>query len=156
MNEAPEQNTLKALQIIHKALLFGQIIFASIVLFLKYTDDLPPDLKKLDQALQVIAILLSVGGFFIGSSIFKRKIQQVMDTFPDIKAKAKAYRSACILQWALLEGPSLFCIICFFLVGNYAFLALAAVLMLLFALLAPVKLKIMLQLKISEAEMENF
>lgn len=110
----------------------------------------------MDNSMQVLVILLSLSGFFIGSSIFKRKIQQAMAGFPGIKAKAAAYRSACIIQWALLEGPSLFCIICFLLVGNYAYLALSVALMLIFAVTAPAKLKAMLLLQINEEEMEQF
>lgn len=157
MSERTNTGTLRGLQIIHRAMLLGQVIFLAIAMFLKLTDSFPADLHELDKTLQVVAIVLCLGGFFIGSSLFKRKIQQAVDTYPpDITQKAAAYRSASIVQWALLEGPSLFCIVCFLLVGNYAFAALAIALMLLFALTAPVKLKIMLQLRLSEQEMEQF
>ena len=59
------------------------------------------------------------------------------------------------MQWAFLEGPGIFSIVCFFLTGNYAFIALAAVLILLFAILAPSKLKIALLLGVSEAEVSE-
>jgi hypothetical protein len=157
MSVRTNTGTLKGLQIIHRAMLIGQVMFLAIAIFLKLTDSFPSDLHELDKTLQVVAIVLCLGGFFIGSSLFKKKIQHAVDTYPpDIKEKAVAYRSACIVQWALLEGPSLFCIICFLLVGNYAFAALAISLMLLFGLTAPVKLKVMLQLRLSEEEMEQF
>jgi hypothetical protein len=148
--------TLKGLQIIHKAMLLGQVVFAAVTFFLKYTESFPSTLNHLDKTLQVVAILLCFAGFFTGSSLFKKKLQEALAAFADTKTKAATYRSACIVQWALLEGPSLFCIICFLLVGNYAFLALSVALMLVFALTAPVKLKIMLQLQLSEDEMEQF
>jgi len=72
-----------------------------------------------------------------------------------VQEKFAKYRAACIMQWAMIEGPCLFCCICFFLVGNYAFLALAAVLLLLFGMLAPVKIKAALQLGLSIADMEE-
>jgi len=156
MSETAMPGTLRGLQIIHRALLMGQLIFAAVVLLLRYSDAFPPPLSNMDKSMQVLAILLSLTGFFTGSSIFKKKIQQVMVGFPDIKTKAAAYRSACIIQWALLEGPSLFCIICFLLVGNYAYLALLAALMFAFALTAPAKLKAMLLLQINEEDMERF
>jgi hypothetical protein len=77
-----------------------------------------------------------------------------MDTI-GIREKFAKYRMACIIQWAMLEGPCLFCCICFFLVGNYAFLALAVALVLLFALLTPVKIKAALQLGLSSTDMEE-
>ena len=43
----------------------------------------------------------------------------------EAQEKFAKYRAACIMQWAMIEGPCLFCCICFFLVGNYAFLASA-------------------------------
>ncbi len=149
-------NTLRGLQIIHKAMLLGQLAFAAVAFFLKYSGSFPSGYNELDKTLQVVALVLSIGGFFTGASLFKRKLQGAMTAFPDVKTKAAVYRNACIVQWAFLEGPSLFCIVCFLLVGNYAFLALSAALMLVFALTAPVKLKIMLQLQLSEEEMDQF
>lgn len=150
------QSTLKSLSILHKALLFGQIMFVAIAMFLKYSGNFPSLLSHLDQILQLSALILSAASLFIGSSLFKKKVQQLRDSAEDIKNKATAYRSVCITQWALIEVPSLFSISCFILVGNYAFLALAGALILWFALTAPSKMKIMLLLRLNEGEMENF
>jgi hypothetical protein len=151
-----QQGTLKKLQILHRAMLFGQIVFAAVAFFLLYTNKFTPSLAEKDQLLQVIAITISFGGFFIGSTIFKKKLQQARDSATDIKLKADAYRLASIIQWTLLEGPCLLCIIFFLLVGNYAFLALAAAIMFWFALNGPSKIKVMMLLRLSEEEMENF
>jgi hypothetical protein len=147
--------TLKALQIIHRAMLLGQIVFLLIVVFLKYSNRFPSTLQHLDQLLQLVALVLSFGGFFIGGVIFKKKLQQVKEV-PDLVAKVMAYRSGCMIQWALLEAASFFCILCFLLVGNYAFLALSLALLLAFAVVGPSKLKLMLQLQLSEEELEVF
>ena len=72
-----------------------------------------------------------------------------------VSERFAVYRSACILQWALIEGPCLFCIIGFFLTGNYAFMALAGVLIILFAMQSPTKAKVMLHLNLSEQEIEE-
>ena len=151
-----KQTTIKQLSILHKALLLGQIMFAAIVFFLIYTNRVNFNLVDLDQVFQLIALGLSAAGVFIGSSLFKKKMQQARETLTDVKAKAEAYRSVSIIQWALIEAPSLFSIVCFMLVGNYAFLALAVALMFWFALTGPSKMKIMLLLGLSEADMENF
>ena len=146
------KGTLKALQIIHRAMLLGMILFASIAFFLNYSGNFPPSLQQHDQVLQVITIVLSVGGFFIGNTLFKKKIFQLRESGNDLNDKLSSYRSASLLQWALLESPALFATICFLLVGNYAFLALAAALMLLFAINAPTKIKIAMLLQVSEDE----
>ena len=71
------------------------------------------------------------------------------------KEKFALYRTACLIQWALLEGPSIFCTICFFLTGNYAFLGLVLVILFVFVMTTPSKLKMQQQLQISEAELED-
>ncbi len=144
--------TFKALQIIHRAMLLGMILFAAIAFFLNYSGNFPPALQQYDQVLQVIAIVLSIGGFFIGNALFKKKIFYLRESGVDLNNKLSGYRSASLLQWALLEGPALFTIICFLLVGNYAFLALAGALMILFAINTPTKIKMAMLLQISEEE----
>ena len=154
-NENVKRGELKSLQIIHRALLLGLVLFAAIAFYLNYSGNFITGLKSYDQPLQVIAITLSFGGFFIGSLLFKKKMQQLKDSSPELRVKLSTYRSAAIMQWALLEGPALFAIICFLLVGNYAFLALAVVFIILFAVTAPNKTKMMLLLQLTEEEINE-
>jgi hypothetical protein len=153
--ESKKPGELKALQIIHRAMLSGQILFAGIAFYLNYSGNFVASLKGHDQLLQVIAIVFSFGGFFIGSSLFKKKMQQLKESSPTLKTKLAAYRSAAIIQWALLEGPVLFSVICFMLVGNYAFFALAVVFILLFAVTTPNKTKMMVLLGLSEEDISE-
>ena len=145
-------NGLRVLNLLHKAMLAGQILFAAICVYMLYTKAIVSSLQDMDKIFQVIAIGLSAAGFFVGSFLFKKKLQQARETSTGLKEKFAIYRSGCIMQWAFLEGPSIFSIVCFFLTGNYAFIALAAALILLFAILAPSKLKIALLFGVSEAE----
>ena len=154
-NKNVKPGELKSLQIVHRALLLGLVLFAAIAFYLNYSGNFIAGLKSYDQPLQVIAITLSFGGFFIGSLLFKKKMQQLKDSSPELRVKLSTYRSAAIMQWALLECPALFAIICFLLVGNYAFLALAVVFIILFAVTAPNKTKMMLLLQLTEEEINE-
>ncbi len=154
-NENPQPGQLKALQILHRAMLSGQLLFAAIAFYLNYSGNFVASLSGHDQLLQVIAIGFSFGGFFIGASLFKKKMQQLKQGSPTLKAKVATYRSAAITQWALLEGPVLFSIICFMLVGNYAFLALSVVFILLFAVTAPNTTKMMVLLQLTEEDKDH-
>lgn len=147
-------NALKILNILHKALLMGQVVFAAVCAYLVYTKAIAPAATELEKVLQVAALIITTGGVYAGMVIFKKKLLQIRDMQSD-KEKFAAYRAASIIQWALLEGPSLFCIICFFLTGNYAFLALAVVIMFLFVMATPSKNKILTQLQISESELNE-
>ena len=146
----------RSLLILHKAMLVGQMIFALVAFYLVYTNTFPfQNLKGLDRILQVVAICCSVGGFYAGLLLFKKRILVARNIQADSKVKLALYRQACLLQWSLIEGPCLIVIICFLITHNYAFLALAAVLVLLFSMMAPSKMKIAFQLKISEEEVNE-
>lgn len=151
-----QQGTIRSLVLLHRIMLMGLVLFAAIAFFLQYTGKFSPPLAEQDQLLQVIAIAISFAGVFIGASVFKKRIFQLRDAQQPINEKSVAYRAVSILQWALLDGSALFCIVCFMLTGNLAFLCLAAAIMLWFALTHPSKMKIMLLLRLSETEMESF
>lgn len=151
-----QQGTLRSLQILHKALMLGPILFGALAFYLIYSGKFSPTLTEQDQVLQLIAIAFSFAAVFIGSSIFKKKVFEIRDNQPTVAEKAAAFRPVCIVQWALLEGACIFCIICFLLTGNLAFLALAAAVMLWFGLTGPSKMKIMLLLRLNEEDMEDF
>jgi hypothetical protein len=148
-------NALKILNILHKVLLMGQILFAAGCIYIVYTKTILPPAKELDRILQVAALIITIAGIYAGMTIFKKKLSIIREMQTNSKEKFSLYRSASIVQWAFLEGPSIFCIISFFLTGNYAFLALAAAIIFLFMLMAPSKVKIITQLQISEAELED-
>ncbi len=148
-------SAIKALTIIHKVLLVGQILFIAICIFLVSAKMIDPASEEMDRIFQVIALVFSAAGFFAGATIFKNKILLLRNMQADVKEKFLLYRSACIFQWALMEGPCLFCIVCFFLTGNYAFVALASVLILLFAMQAPSKVKIAFHLGLRGDELDD-
>ncbi len=145
---------LRTLLLLHKSMLVGQLIFATVAFYLVYSNQFATSLKHLDRPLQLIAIAFSAAAVYGGNFLFKKKLAEARTAITGAKEKMAIYRQACIIQWAMIEGASLFSIICFLLTRNYAFLVLAAVLMLLFAMMAPSKLKITIQLQISEAEIE--
>jgi type IV secretory pathway VirB2 component (pilin) len=145
----------KVFSILHKGLMMGQILFAGICSYLVYTNTVLPAAKELDKTLQVVALIITAGGIYAGMAFFKKRLITIRAMQADAKEKFALYRTACLIQWALLEGPSVFCTIGFFLTGNYAFLALVLVILFIFVMTAPAKLKIQLQLQISEAEMED-
>lgn len=150
--QASKSAGLKTLLLLHKALLIGQLIFAAVAFYLIYTDSFPKEWQHLDQVLQVAAIVFSTTGFFAGSMLFKKRLLKARKTETGLADKWALYRTACIIQWAMIEAPCLFAITCFLLTGNYAFFALAAVLILLFTTMGPSSVKIIFQLQVSEAE----
>lgn len=148
-------NAFKILYVLHKALLMGQILFSAVCAYLMYSKLVEPLAPELEKILQVAALILTAGGIYAGMSLFKKKLIQVRESQCSLKEKFEQYRVAAILQWALLEGPSIFCTVSFLLTGNYAFLVLAIVIMFLFVMMGPSKLKMQLQLQISESQLDE-
>ncbi len=145
---------LRSLNILHKAMLAGQLLLAVAAFLLRYLEWLPASLQELDQTLQVIALLLCAVAYFLGARLFRQRVEDARDGNGPAFDKAVVYRSAAILQWGLLEGASLFSSICFMLVGNLSFLFLAFALMIFFYLSGPSKMKLMLLLRLSEEEIK--
>ena len=133
----------------------GQILFAAICGYIIYSKIVLPSANNLDKVLQVAALVITSAGIFTGMNLFKKKLMEIREMQAGAKEKFDIYRSACLIQWALMEGPSILCIACFFLTGNYAFLAVVIVILFLFAMSAPSKMKILLQLQISEAVLDD-
>jgi hypothetical protein len=139
-------NEFYTFKIVHRALLIGQVLFLGVMFYLLYSKTVIPPLTAQDKIFQVIAILFAAIAFFAGNAVFKKRLAAIRDGAGiSVKEKFEKYRSASIVRWALLEGAALFCGICFFLTGNYAFLGLALVVILLFAMQFPDKTKMALQ-----------
>jgi hypothetical protein len=144
---------LKALQILHTAMLAGMVLFGVVSAVVRLSNKMAGDVM-LNKVLQVTALAITFILIKTGLSIFDKKLQTIPSTASPVE-KLNDYRTAAIIKWAMIEGPALFAIICFMITRNYAFIALAFALIIFFALQAPAKLKLMLQLQISEPEFDS-
>ncbi|MES2266076.1 MAG: hypothetical protein V4520_04925 [Bacteroidota bacterium] len=126
--------SFKAIKIIHLALLAGQCLFAGVTLFLNSTKT-GFDTSK-DKEFLLIAIILTVGGFFAGNLLYKQ-VSGVAAKKVTYQEKIMTYQSALIIRYALLEGPSLFCIVCYFLTANLIFLLISGAIIIYFITLRP-------------------
>lgn len=144
------------LSFMYKAMMVGQLIFLSVLFYLVYSKTLLPPLVEHEKILQVAAIVFTSISLFAGISNFKKKLALIKENpLTEAKEKFTKYRQACLLQWSLTEAPLLVCGICYFMTGKMAFLALAALPFLFFVMQAPVKNKVITELEISEAELDE-
>lgn len=144
-------NQLKALQILHTAMLAGMVIFGVVSAIVKLSArQFSPD--TLNKVLQVTALAITFILVKTGLTIFDRKLQTIP---PGANASEKLaiYRTGVIIKWTLIELPILFSIISFMLTRNYAFIALALALVIYFAFQGPNKVKLMLQLQLTNQEL---
>ncbi|MBK8609329.1 MAG: hypothetical protein IPL84_05115 [Chitinophagaceae bacterium] len=149
-------SVFSTMNIMHRALLAGQVIFNAIMFYLVYSKEMMPLFTHQEKMMQIAAIGYAAIAIFAGTSLFKKKLALINDdTGGDARTKLTKYRSASMLQWGLMEAASLVCGICLLLTGNYAFLALSAVLILYFAMLMPVKNRIAAQLNLQSNELDE-
>lgn len=145
-----------SLNLMHKGMLMGQVIFTAVMFFLVYKKMLDPVAAKHEKILQLVAIVFAAVAILLGNSIFKKKLVWInQHSSLDAKTKLEMYRSATFLHWGLAEAGCLVSGICFLLSGNYAFLALAAVLVVYFAMLMPVKTRIAAQLNLQTSDLNE-
>jgi Na+/glutamate symporter len=140
-NNSSPKNALKTITIIHAALLAGQLLFL-VMTFVVITKPIGLDFANSNHDPQFyVALILGVVCLNVGTMIFKQQINR-FNTEADQKRatlseKMRAYQSALIVRYALLEGPSLFCIISFLTSGNLFYLIISGLLIIFMLMLRP-------------------
>jgi len=147
-----QPNAFKALSILHLALLCGLTIFILVALGVTLVEPVRTLDEPFQRALQVVCILLSLSCVIIGFNIFKRKIFIIRDSTAPADKRMEEYRAACVVWWAMIEGPGMLAGIGFLLSTNYAFFALAMAHVLILLAFMPRKANIILFLSLNSNE----
>lgn len=143
------QNFIRVIVIIHLALLMGQAFFAAAAIFI--TSNGPVNKKSNGDVFSIIAPVLVGIGIVLGTVLFIKMVAKLPEK-ETLKEKLACYQTALITRYALSEGASLFCVVCYLVTANYFLLAVMAVNVLYFILIRPDKLKISNDLNISMDE----
>ena len=120
-----QPNAFKVLKVLHTALLMGMIIFSVLAIVLVQRNLVHASGETLERALQVVCILVSGVMLLAGFNIFKKKMMAARNDTGPGEQRMGLYRAACILWWAMIEGPGLLATVGYILTHNLAFLALA-------------------------------
>lgn len=126
----------QSLAIIHISMLTGVAIFLCVVLsgIVNIGPETPAN--PLSNPLIILAPVIAIGALAGQALIRKMRISQI-DMQQSTSSKLMEYRSICIINWALLEGPALFAIVVK-LVTNYTpVLFIAGIMLVLMARLRP-------------------
>lgn len=148
-------NQFKYLKILHTVLLLGMIFFAIISVVIASSKYAVAVDKTFESVAQAVAAGLSLISLLAGFSIFKKRLTGVHHSTEAAEKKMEMYRGACILWWALIEGPGLLALVFFILTGNYAFLALAGFQIALLALFMPRKSSVVILLNLTSEEVQR-
>lgn len=128
----------KILNILFFALVAGQVLFAAVAIMQRYFSDqpiaaaLPGDTRFVMLLLPLITLIALAASWLL----FTTKLKSVKDK-TELSDRLKAYRSAQITRYAVMEAPSLLAIVAFLLTGTYLFLACAIFIILSFLYIRP-------------------
>ncbi|MEL6191947.1 MAG: hypothetical protein AAFR66_07850 [Bacteroidota bacterium] len=142
---------LNYLQLIHGAMLIGQVLFAGVAIFLTSEGGLGQSEGDLNDIFKLLAPVLVLGGI-AGSIFLPKTLLASAKESSDLRGKLQTYRSTSIIKFAVLEAPSLVSLVAFLLTGNYFFLGLAAIIVAVFFMNRPTTSTIINELELNQDE----
>ena len=152
MDTESKPDNFKAINILHKALLFAELFFSVIAAYLVYSNTFSSTLQDQDKIFLCVAFIFSVAGYFAGTSIFNNRLAEIRGSDDDLDTKFNKYRAASIMRWAMIEGPCIFSLICFLLTADYKLLILALILIVVLTIIGPSRTKIATQMELDDEE----
>jgi hypothetical protein len=138
------------LTLVYAPLVLMQVAFGGVMYYLVSTGQFTTDPTMTDTFKLVALLVVSLGvlaSAFVSKAQFKAIKQKTA-----LPEKMKAYRTALIIKWALLETPGMFCIVCFLLTGSSVILGLAGPTLIMLIIYRPTASGACMDLELSPAE----
>ena len=148
-NQFTSKEFFNALNITFLSLIFGQIFFAVIAIFLNINGSMSFDLQDTKFTFLLIAIISAFAAIYGGNYFFRLKLQNAKQA-PSLYNKLVEYRAACIAKWAILETPSFFAIIGYFLTADMTFLIITIAIISFFLMNRPGPEKTCVELELDD------
>ena len=137
---------LTALRILHGAMVMGLLMFMVIIHFVLKPEQQDNSALFVNIMAGFLAICIALSYWLYGQRVAAVK------TEPNLSAKLAGYRSASIIKFALLEGPSLAAMVFYMVSGNIVLLGIAALGTMVLAINHPTAIKIKTDLDLSPAD----
>ena len=147
-----QPNTFNVLRLLHVSLLIGMTMFNIVSLVVVQQGIVKPADESFQRIFQIVCVLVSATLLIAGFKIFKKKIFAARNDLGPGEQRMDLYRAACILWWAMIEGPGILAVVGFILTHNYAFFVLAVFHVLALLAFAPRKANIILFLNLNSEE----
>jgi hypothetical protein len=129
----------------------GMILFLIVSVVVNPGDDLTYSIQDIEETLLIVMVIICLGGITLGKLIPRALIQKIKIE-ADVTEKLKVYISAFILKLAMLEVPTLLAIVFFFIEGNLIYVAIAALMIVIFMFNRPTLYKISNELQLNHQE----
>ncbi|MFV0269197.1 MAG: hypothetical protein ACK5HT_18895 [Draconibacterium sp.] len=130
----------KSLKIIHFALTLGVLFFTIISTVLMKIGFESLAIDEMNKAFLFAIPFFALAGIFGSNFLFNSRLK-VCKRQANLRNKLDEYRSALVIKFALIEGPSFLTVIAYLLSGNFLFLGLILVLLAIMISYRPTKEK---------------
>lgn len=140
---------LKTLQIMFMGLFTGPILFLGVCFMLQAGSQ--PVEQEMSSPLFFIAIGFATIGIIGSRAMYASRISK-LQALESTQQKLDGWRTTFIIRMAMIEGPTLLCVVGLLIEEQRVFLFLALVLLFFQALNFPTKSKIQSDLNLSETE----
>ncbi|MEM1134397.1 MAG: hypothetical protein AAGI07_01065 [Bacteroidota bacterium] len=145
----PSKQFFFTLRILFFALLFGQTLFAAVAYFIYgLANGVEASENDLLVYVSVLFSIMAIGAVYI----LKPKLVATAATKRHLAEKLKAYTSASLVQWGIIEGANILNIILFMLTANKITLVFFLALILVYIPTRPDLRKIADELRLSRDE----
>ena len=144
---------LNSISIIYYAILIGPLAFLLIQYF--QVKETKLEFSNPENTFQYIVPIFALLGYFTGKHLYQSKIKELKNK-DTLLEKLSSFQTGFVLKIILLEGPALLGIIAFSQEGNFYFLIIAGILLLIIALQKPSKLNIEALLNLSSAQRNQY
>ncbi|WP_167611971.1 hypothetical protein [Maribellus sediminis] len=142
----------RSLQIVHLALMAGIVSFIVIAIVLQNMG-FESDGEDMLPALIYVVPVFMIGGILASNYVFKFRLKTCISQ-SGLKQKLEEYRSALIIKFALVEGPSFFAIIAYLLTANLVFVGITVLLLAVLLSYRPTPAKSIIDLELDYDERE--
>jgi hypothetical protein len=147
------ESFFRMLLILFGAMLMSQVTLVGTFLYLAFTGEMPPPDPELIQVFAYVVPAVACVCFGL-SFVFPVKLINNAANKPSLSGKLRGYQAATIIKIALFEAPAVLGCVAYYLTGEYYWLIVNLVSLLLFATAFPTKEKVIDCLHLSGQEVE--
>lgn len=126
----------RSLQIIYYGMIAGPLLFILFIIYLKFSGLFEAQAPEMKDVYIYLVPIFIIGGIVISNLIFKNRIK-LAHNLPSLLNKMSDYYSVQIIRLSVLEGTILFSIVVCFITGEFLFLAMGGISMMVFYTLKP-------------------
>jgi MFS family permease len=141
----------KSLAIIYIAVIISQVFLGLVFYYLNHVSQnktFPAELNKIF----LILIPVLIVGAIVGSAVILRFRLKKLIEKADLKEKLREYRVTLLVNYAILEGPALLSLGCYYITANIIYLGLAGLIIVIFSINKPSKERVAYDLDLNPGE----